>query len=377
MKLIHISDLHLGKRLNEFSLIEDQRYILSEILGVITDEKPDTVAIAGDIYDKSIPSTEAVELFDDFMYRLSRKNIRIFVVSGNHDSPERLAFGNRLMNKSGVHMSPVYNGKVEPVTLKDDYGDVNVYMLPFVKPSNVKRFFPDEEINNYTDAIDVAIRQMNIDRTKRNVLIAHQFVTGAKRSESEDISVGGLDNVDARVFDGFDYVCLGHIHGSQKVSSDRIYYSGTPLKYSFSEAKDVKSVAVVEIKEKGDLSIRAVRLTPMRDMVELRGKYSDLLQKKFYENTSYQSDYVKITLTDEEDILNALENLRVVYRNIMELRYDNKRTQSMATVNGAAEVEKKSPFELFAELYELQNGSAMTEEQSEFVREKIKEIWGE
>lgn len=377
MKLIHISDLHLGKRLNEFSLIEDQRYILSEILGVITDEKPDAVAIAGDIYDKSIPSTEAVELFDDFMYRLSQKNIRVFVVSGNHDSPERLAFGNRLMNKSGVHMSPVYNGKVEPVTLKDDYGDVNVYMLPFVKPSNVKRFFPDEEINNYTDAIDVAIRQMNIDRTKRNVLIAHQFVTGAKRSESEDISVGGLDNVDARVFDGFDYVCLGHIHGSQKVSSDRIYYSGTPLKYSFSEAKDVKSVAVVEIKEKGDLSIRAVRLTPMRDMVELRGKYSDLLQKKFYENTSYQSDYVKITLTDEEDILNALENLRVVYRNIMELRYDNKRTQSMATVNGAAEVEKKSPFELFAELYELQNGSSMTEEQSEFVREKIKEIWGD
>lgn len=377
MKLIHISDLHLGKRLNEFSLIEDQRYILSEILGVITDEKPDAVAIAGDIYDKSIPSTEAVELFDDFMYRLSQKNIRIFVVSGNHDSPERLAFGNRLMNKSGVHMSPVYNGKVEPVTLKDDYGDVNVYMLTFVKPSNVKRFFPDEEINNYTDAIDVAIRQMNIDRTKRNVLIAHQFVTGAKRSESEDISVGGLDNVDARVFDGFDYVCLGHIHGSQKVSSDRIYYSGTPLKYSFSEAKDVKSVAVVEIKEKGDLSIRAVRLTPMRDMVELRGKYSDLLQKKFYENTSYQSDYVKITLTDEEDILNALENLRVVYHNIMELRYDNKRTQSMATVNGAAEVEKKTPFELFAELYELQNGSSMTEEQSEFVREKIKEIWGD
>lgn len=377
MKLIHISDLHLGKRLNEFSLIEDQRYILSEILGVITDEKPDAVAIAGDIYDKSIPSTEAVELFDDFMFRLSQENIRIFVVSGNHDSPERLAFGNRLMNKSGVHMSPVYNGKVEPVTLKDDYGDVNVYMLPFVKPSNVKRFFPDEEINNYTDAIDVAIRQMNIDRTKRNVLIAHQFVTGAKRSESEDISVGGLDNVDARVFDGFDYVSLGHIHGSQKVSSDRIYYSGTPLKYSFSEAKDVKSVAVVEIKEKGDLSIRAVRLTPMRDMVELRGKYSDLLQKKFYENTSYQSDYVKITLTDEEDILNALENLRVVYRNIMELRYDNKRTQSMATVNGAAEVEKKSPFELFAELYELQNGSSMTEEQSEFVREKIKEIWGD
>ena len=377
MKLIHISDLHLGKRLNEFSLIEDQRYILSEILGVITDEKPDAVAIAGDIYDKSIPSTEAVELFDDFIFRLSQKNIRIFVVSGNHDSPERLAFGNRLMNKSGVHMSPVYSGKVEPVTLKDDYGDVNVYMLPFVKPSNVKRFFPDEEINNYTDAIDVAIRQMNIDRTKRNVLIAHQFVTGAKRSESEDISVGGLDNVDARVFDGFDYVCLGHIHGSQKVSSDRIYYSGTPLKYSFSEAKDVKSVAVVEIKEKGDLSIRAVRLTPMRDMVELRGKYSDLLQKKFYENTLYQSDYVKITLTDEEDILNALENLRVVYRNVMELRYDNKRTQSMATVNGAAEVEKKTPFELFAELYELQNGSSMTEEQSEFVREKIKEIWGE
>lgn len=375
MKFIHLSDLHLGKRLNEFSLIDDQRYILNEILKIIKDEKPDAVMIAGDIYDKSIPSTEAVELFDDFVFNLSKLKAQIFIISGNHDSPERLAFGSRLMDKTGVHMSPVYDGDIKPYTMKDKYGEINIFLLPFIKPIQVKRFFPDEGINSYTNGVNVAIKQMKIDTSQRNILIAHQFVTGAKRSESEELSVGGLDNVDSSVFADFDYVALGHIHSPQKVSSDKIYYSGTLLKYSFSESSDIKSVAVVEVKDKNDVAIKTIPLTPLHDMIELKGIYKDLMRKSFYENTSYQSDYVRITLTDEEDILNALGNLRVVYHNLMELRYDNKRTKSSSNINGAVNVENKSPFDLFSELYELQNGSKMTEQQSEFIQNLINDIW--
>ena len=375
MKFIHLSDLHIGKRLNEFSLIDDQRYILNEILKIIKDEKPDAVMIAGDIYDKSIPSTEAVELFDDFVFNLSKLKAQIFIISGNHDSPERLAFGSRLMDKTGVHMSPVYDGDIKPYTMKDKYGEINIFMLPFIKPIQVKRFFPDEEINSYTDGMNVAVKHMKIDTSKRNILIAHQFVTGAKRSESEEISVGGLDNIDSGVFANFDYVALGHIHSPQKISSDKIYYSGTPLKYSFSESSDIKSVAVIEVNDKMSVAIKTIPLTPLRDMVELKGTYEDLMRKSFYENTSYQNDYVRITLTDEEDILNALGNLRVVYHNLMELRYDNKRTKSSSIINGATNVENKSPFDLFSELYELQNGSKMTEQQSEFIQNLINDIW--
>ena len=331
--------------------------------------------IAGDIYDKSIPSTEAVELFDDFVFNLSKLKAQIFIISGNHDSPERLAFGSRLMDKTGVHMSPVYDGDIKPYTMKDKYGEINIFMLPFIKPIQVKRFFPDEGINSYTDGVNVAIKHMKIDTSQMNILIAHQFVTGAKRSESEELSVGGLDNVDSSVFADFDYVALGHIHSPQKVSSDKIYYSGTPLKYSFSESSDIKSVAVVEVKDKNDVTIKTIPLTPLHDMIELKGIYEDLMRKSFYENTSYQSDYVRITLTDEEDILNALGNLRVVYHNLMELRYDNKRTKSSSDINGATNVENKSPFDLFSELYELQNGSKMTEQQSEFIQNLINDIW--
>ena len=289
MKLIHLSDLHLGKRVNEFSMLEDQAYILMKILNVIDDEQPDAVLIAGDVYDKTVPSAEAVELFDDFLVRLASRSFRgrslqIFVISGNHDSPERLAFGGRLMDARGVHLSPVYSGSVKPVTLSDEFGPVNIYMLPFVKPVTVRRFFPDAKIENYTDAIAAAVGSMGIDTSGRNVLIAHQFVTGAERSESEDVSVGGMDNVDVTVFDGFDYVALGHIHGPQNIGSERVRYCGTPLKYSFSEAAHRKSVTVVELGEKGSLAVRTVPLIPKRDMVDLRGRYDELMSR----NSTYR-----------------------------------------------------------------------------------------
>ena len=375
MKLIHLSDIHLGKRVNEFSMLEDQAHILKKILAVVDEEKPNGVLIAGDVYDKSVPSTEAVQLFDDFLVRLAERKLPVFIISGNHDSPERLSFANRLINAVGIHLAPVYNGVVEPITLSDEYGPVNVYMLPFIKPAHVRGFFPDTEITSYSDAVAAAIGRMNIDKTQRNVLITHQFVTGAQRSDSEELSVGGTDNIGAEVFCDFDYVALGHIHGPQNMDSGRIRYCGSPLKYSFSEAAQQKSVTVAELKEKGALEIHTVPLIPRRDMVELKGSYQQLTLREFYENTIYQEDYTHITLTDEEDIPDAVAKLRTVYHNLMKLDYDNTRTRHSAAISGAENVETRSPIDLFAEFYELQNGLPMSAEQTELVASLIEKIW--
>ena len=241
MKFFHLSDLHLGRRMYEFSLIDDQKFILEELLCLAAEEHPDAVVIAGDIYDRAVPSAEAVELFDSFLTELAGRRIPVLAIAGNHDSPERIAFGAGLMAPSGVHLSPVYNGRVEPVTLSDAYGEVRFYLLPFIKPANVRRFYPDAVIESYTDALRCAVEHMDIAPSTRNVLVTHQFVTGGVRSESEDITVGGTDNVDAAVFDGFDYVALGHLHGAQSIGRETLRYSGTPLKYSFSEKDQEKS----------------------------------------------------------------------------------------------------------------------------------------
>lgn len=375
MKLIHLSDIHLGKRVNEFSMLEDQAHILKKILAVVDEEKPNGVLIAGDVYDKSVPSTEAVQLFDDFLVGLAERKLPVFIISGNHDSPERLSFANRLIDAVGIHLAPVYNGVVEPITLSDEYGPVNVYMLPFIKPAHVRGFFPDTEITGYSDAVAAAIGRMNIDKTQRNVLITHQFVTGAQRSDSEELSVGGTDNIGAEVFCDFDYVALGHIHGPQNMDSGRIRYCGSPLKYSFSEAAQQKSVTVAELKEKGALEIHTVPLIPRRDMVELKGSYQQLTLREFYESTTYQEDYTHITLTDEEDIPDAVAKLRAVYHNLMKLDYDNTRTRHSAAISGAENVETRSPIDLFAEFYELQNGLPMSAEQTELMASLIEKIW--
>lgn len=375
MKFIHLSDLHIGKRVCEYSMHEDQEYILTEILGIIDSEKPDAVLIAGDVYDKSQPSAEAVSMLDDFIYDLSRRNIQLFIISGNHDSPERLSFGGRIFRSSGIHISPVYNGKVEPVTLKDGYGDVNVYLLPFVKPATVRPFFEDTEIASYTDAVRTAVGQMNIDTGKRNVLLTHQFVTGAERCESEEISVGGSDNVDASVFEDFDYVALGHIHGPQNIGSEKIRYCGTPLKYSVSEISHKKSVTVVELGAKGDLNVKTVPLVPKHDLVEIKGRYDELMKRSFYEGTTLTSDYVHVVLTDENDVINAQSKLHLVYRNMLKLTIDNQRTRNSSVLTAIADAEHKSPLELFAEFYREQNGTELTEEQRNYTEKLIEKIW--
>ena len=374
MKLIHLSDLHLGKRVYDFNLLEDQKYILKEILKVIDSEAPDAVLIAGDIYDKSVPSVEAVEVLDEFLFQLSRRDRQVFIISGNHDSPERLAFASRLIASKGIHVSPVYSGAVEPTVLTDEHGPVSIYMLPFVKPAHVRRYFPDEKIESYNDALRTAVESFHIDRSGRNILVTHQFVTGAVRSDSEEITVGGTDNIDAAVFEEFDYVALGHIHGPQNIGSERIRYCGTPLKYSFSEVKHEKSVSVIELTEKGNLSVRTVPLHPLRDMREIEGTYEELTFRPNYEGTNTE-DYLHITLTDEEDIPDAIGKLRLIYPYLMCLDYNNSRTRAAGILSDLEDVEHKSPLLLFEEFYEQQNGRPMSDEQKSFAIEIMENIW--
>lgn len=373
MKFLHLSDLHLGKRVHEFSMAEDQRYILKQILKIAESERADGVLLAGDIYDKPVPSAEAVQIFDEFLTGLAKLSVPAFVISGNHDSAERLAFGAQLLRGSSVYISPVYDGKVEPVVLRDEWGEVCVWLLPFVKPATVRHALGTEEAGSYQEAVRLAVEKMAVDPRKRNVLLAHQFVTGASRCESEEISVGGLDNVDAAVFDSFDYVALGHIHSPQHVTKETVRYCGTPLKYSFSEAQQEKSVTVVELLEKGSLRIDLVPLKPLRDMNKIKGSYMEVTALSFYESRN-REDYLQVTLTDEEDVPDGMQKLRIIYPNLMRLEYDNRRTRENQIVDGAAAVEEKSELELFEEFYALQNNQSMSGEQKSFAQKLIDEV---
>lgn len=374
MKFLHLADLHLGKRVNGFSMLEDQAHILRQILAILDDEQPDGVLIAGDVYDKSVPSVEAVELLDGFLTELCARGVPVLLISGNHDSPERLAFGGRVMDSCGIHISPVYDGALAPVTLHDAFGPVHVWLLPFVKPAHVRRWFPDADIESYTDAVAEAVAHMDIDTAARNVLVTHQFVTGGTRSGSEELSVGGTDNVDSGVFAPFDYVALGHLHGAQHIGRETIRYAGSPLKYSFSEARQHKSVTVVTLGEKGDVQVRTVALTPLRELREIRGSYDELTARSFYEHTTYRSDYLHLILTDEQDVFDAMSRLRTIYPYLMTLDYDNARTRAAGGMSVPAETERRTPLELFAALYQRQNHRPMSEVQREYIAQLMEQI---
>lgn len=374
MKFLHLADLHLGKRVNGFSMLEDQAHILRQILAILDDERPDGVLIAGDVYDKSVPSVEAVELLDGFLTELRARSVPVLLISGNHDSPERLAFGGRVMDSCGIHISPVYNGALAPVTLHDGFGPVHVWLLPFVKPAHVRRWFPDADIESYTDAVAEAVAHMDIDTAARNVLVTHQFVTGGTRSGSEELSVGGTDNVDSGVFAPFDYVALGHLHGAQHIVRETIRYAGSPLKYSFSEARQHKSVTVVTLGEKGDVQVRTVALTPLRELREIRGSYDELTARSFYEHTTYRSDYLHLILTDEQDVFDAMSRLRTIYPYLMTLDYDNARTRAAGGMSVPAETERRTPLELFEALYQRQNHRPMSEVQRAYIAQLMEQI---
>lgn len=373
MKLFHLSDLHIGKRVNEFSMIEDQKYILTQILYVADQEKPDGILISGDVYDRTIPTAEAVQVFDAFLTRLSEQKIPAFIISGNHDSAERLAFGSSLMGKSGIYFSKVYDGTVEKIPMQDAYGTVWIYLLPFLRPSTIRHALPEraEEVQSAADAVRIALEQTKIDEKERNVLLAHQFVTGAKRCDAEELQVGDVDQIPAELFASFEYVALGHIHSPQKVGRETVRYCGAPLKYSFSEAGQEKSITVVELKEKSSVDLRTIPLKPLHDLRKIRGTYLEVTAKSFYENRDCE-DYLQVTLTDEEDVPDGMAKLRTIYPNLMRLEYDNKRTRSNAEVRAAERVEEKSELELFQEFYELQNNQSMTEVQEQFVEELLR-----
>lgn len=374
MKFLHLADLHLGKRVNGFSMLEDQAHILRQILAILDDEQPDGVLIAGDVYDKSVPSVEAVGLLDGFLTELRARGVPVLLISGNHDSPERLAFGGRVMDSCGIHISPVYDGALAPVTLHDAFGPVHVWLLPFVKPAHVRRWFPDADIESYTDAVAEAVARMDIDTAARNVLVTHQFVTGGARSGSEELSVGGTDNVDSGVFAPFDYVALGHLHGAQHIGRETIRYAGSPLKYSFSEARQHKSVTVVTLGEKGDVQVRTVALTPLRELREIRGSYDELTARSFYEHTTYRSDYLHLILTDEQDVFDAMSRLRTIYPYLMTLDYDNARTRAAGGMSVPAEAERRTPLELFEALYQCQNHQPMSEVQRAYIAQLMEQI---
>lgn len=376
MKLMHISDLHLGKKIFEYSMIEDQRYILKQILGIVDSEKTDGVIIAGDVYDKPVPTTEAVELLDDFLKCLVERKQKIFIISGNHDSAERIAFASSILKESGVFVAPVFDGNISPINMKNENEECNIYMLPFVKPSTVRNVYENAEIVDYTDAIRSVIEHIDLDKSKNNILVMHQFVTGALICDSEEKSVGGLDDVSGEVLKDFDYVALGHIHGPQRVGRDSIRYCGTPLKYSFSEVNHKKCVTILDIREKGNINIDTVPLIPRKDLYEIKGTYDEITSRQFYEGKDFKEGYLHVTLTDEDDIPEAISKLRSIYPYIMKLNYDNTRTRVSGEIGASENVQEKTPIELFSELYVLQNGVELTKEQQEYMADMIEEIWG-
>ena len=384
MKFLHISDLHFGKKLNEFSLIEDQQFIVYKILQAIDELKPDAVLIAGDIYDKGIPTIEAVKLFDTFLCRLAERKLEVFIISGNHDSPERMTCGASLMETSGIHFSRAYDGTVCKYELSDKNGPVNIYLLPYIKPAIVKAALEAqgkadeaEKITSYDSAVEAAISQMKVDWSQRNVLIAHQFVTGSARCDSEDISVGGSDNISAELFSKFDYVALGHLHGMQKAGGENIRYSGSPLKYSFSEVNHKKGGLMVELEEKGSLKVKPVLFVPQHDLRCIKGTYEELTLKKYWEQMGDSiNDYLHITLTDEEEIPEGFARLQLIYKNLVSLQYDNSRTQKDNKIEALSQIENISPLDLFERFYELQNNQKFSIEQRKFAQELIEDIWG-
>ena len=379
MIFFHLADLHLGKRVNGFPMIEDQKIILDQILELADTEHPDAVVIAGDVYDKSIPSVEAVNLMDDFLVELVKRKLQVFIISGNHDSAERISYGGRVMEQSGIHISPRISG-CGPIRLDDQYGPLYIYLIPYIHPSVVREAYPEEKVTDWTQAMEVLIRNAHVDPAARNIAVAHQYVTASgvrpEECDSEQKHIGGLDNVDYSVFDAFDYVALGHLHGPQRIGRDTVRYAGSPLKYSFSEEKHKKSVTLVEIKEKGQVEYRQLPLVPARDFKTLRGTFSEVMSPGFTAPLSAE-DYYRIILTDEQDVDQALARLRkYFYKNLMDLEYDNTRTRTQSDIDAGEEALEKEPIEVLQELFLKQNGTAMNDFQTQTAARLIEEIWG-
>ncbi len=353
MRFLHIADLHLGKQMNDLSLLADQEAVLQQVVRIAAEERVDAVLIAGDIYQRTSPQAEAMALFDSFVSRLAEAGRKVFIISGNHDSALRLSYFSSLVRDAGVYVTERFSGTMQHVTLHDADGEVTVWMMPFLRPAQVKRAFPDEKIASYQDAAAAVLRHAEVDFTGRNVLMCHQFILGCEVCDSEELSVGGLDHIDGAVFDGFDYVALGHIHGPQKVRRDTMRYAGSPLKYSFSEANHKKSVAIVELQAKGEVQVRTVPLHPLHDVRLIEGRLDELMQ------TPYSEDYVWITIHDELPPPDAKVTLSVNFPNMLKFSVVNSRTKYDLDVKAVEAMENKSIEELFSDFYRLQNNDQL------------------
>ena len=383
MKLLHLADLHLGKILQEQSLIEDQEYMLNQIIKLIKKENVETVLISGDVYDRSVPPAEAVNLLDSFLKTLIKElKIKVFIIAGNHDSKDRLGFGSKIFEDEGLYIESKYTGNLRKVELQDEYGKLNIYMLPFVKPVEVKQFFEDDLENNYNIAINKIIGKEEINKRERNIILVHQFVTAGtiepERTESEVLSLGGIENVDVSNFNDFDYVAIGHVHRPQKIGRDTARYAGTMLKYSFSEINHNKTVSIIEIKEKGDININLVQLNPLRDMREIKGPLEELIKPENYEcgNTN---DYIKAVITNEEPVYDAIGQIRRIYPNTLKLEIRNSKTISNVEEQNInlENIKKKTELELFADFYKSQNNVELDERQTEIIKNIISEVKNE
>ncbi|MCL2804966.1 MAG: exonuclease SbcCD subunit D [Treponema sp.] len=369
MKIIHLSDLHIGKMVNRISMLEEQRNAFNQITGYVKKEKPDAVIIAGDIYDRSAPGADAVCLFDDFLTELANEDTAVMIVSGNHDSPERIGYASRLLLDKNIYLCGAFNGTLENIVLTDEYGEVNFWLLPFIKPIYVRQLLKENETDNYEAALRAVLKTANIDYSSRNVLLSHQFYTkngiSPVRSESEMNPVGGLDAIDAGLIKNFDYAALGHLHGAQSAGSAHIRYAGSPIKYSFSEWQHKKSASLVELNKKGSLKITELPLTPLRDMREIKGTIDEIMK------TEASEDYMRIILTDEEEIIDPVGKLRSIFPNLMSLDFENSRSCLDTIINNTEIPEKLSPYDLFMDFFLNTQGSAMTERQAEIVRELL------
>ncbi len=384
MKVLHVSDLHIGKRVNGMSMLDDQRYILRQILDIAEKRQVSVLLIAGDVYDKASPSAEAVTVFDAFLTDAVAAGLHVLAIPGNHDSAERIAYAQGLLEKQGVCLPPVYAGEVERVEFEDEHGPVEFWLLPFLKPGDVRRFFPDEEIgDDYSAALRAVLGACAIDQGKRNVVLSHQLVTAygtAPDRADDEIKLGGMDNVDVSVYDAFDYVALGHVHRPQRVGRDTVRYSGSPLKYSFSEARYDKSAALIELGEKkpGDdvgecVSFELIPLVPLHDVREVRGTLADVLAMGTALDAS--QDYLHITLSDEHPQLDAMAKIHEVFPNAMMLDYDNvtvliDRPQTQLT----ADPDSMDTLDLFSAFYESQVGNPLDNEQRDFARKLIAKV---
>lgn len=377
MKALHLADLHLGKILQEQSFLEDQKYMLKNIIKKIEEENIEIILISGDIYDRSIPTTEAVDLLDEILNTLIKQmKKKVFIISGNHDSKERLGFGNKIFEDEGLYISSKYDGKIKKVELQDEYGKFNIYMLPFVKPIEVKKYFEDEQFG-YDEMIKKIIEKEEINIKERNIILTHQFVTSrgenVERTESEVLSLGGTDNVDISNYDKFDYVAIGHVHRPQRIGRETARYAGTILKYSFSEVNHKKTMPILNFKEKGNIDIKLEELIPLRDMREIKGPIEELLKKENYEGTN-TDDYIRAIITNEEPLYDAIGQIRNIYPNVLKLEIQNSKSNLEIQQDNLKEIKNRSEIELFNEFYKFQNNIELNDEQKEYVEQIIKEV---